>query len=110
MSNWASSKRRKDPAGWSAIRAFVIEQAGGRCQEFLTTPDPATSTTLTAPCNYPGRDVDHLIPLSRGGTDDIENLRLLCTWHHKQKTQREAASARKPISERRPKSKHPGLN
>lgn len=26
--------------------------------------------------------VDHIIPLSRGGTDDVANLRYMCSWHN----------------------------
>lgn len=29
--------------------------------------------------------VDHIVPLSRGGTDDLANLRFLCTSHNSQK-------------------------
>lgn len=31
-------------------------------------------------------DVEHVIALENGGTDDDENLQILCEWHHKQKT------------------------
>jgi 5-methylcytosine-specific restriction protein A len=31
-------------------------------------------------------EVDHIIPLHKGGTDDFSNLRGLCTEHHYQKT------------------------
>lgn len=38
----------------------------------------------------PGKQVDHIVPLAKGGTDDLENLQLLCIECHKIKTQREA--------------------
>lgn len=60
-------------------------------------------------CTYPGKDVDHIVNLKSGGTDDITNLQLLCDWHHKQKTAKEAAAARKPRTERHPREQHPGL-
>jgi 5-methylcytosine-specific restriction protein A len=60
-------------------------------------------------CTYPGKDVDHIINLASGGTDDLSNLQLLCDWHHKQKTAKEAAAKRKPRTERHPREQHPGL-
>ena len=45
-------------------------------------------------CDAPGCDadqhltIDHVVPLSRGGTDDIENLRFLCRKHNSQKGSR----------------------
>lgn len=45
-------------------------------------------------CQVDGCDVqdklgiDHIIPLSRGGTDDLFNLRLLCLSHNSQKGDR----------------------
>ena len=95
---WESSRRRKDPPYWPKLRERVIERALGVCE----APD----------CFYPGQDVDHIVNLANGGDDSMANLQLLCPWHHKQKTAKEAAEARKklpPIRERRAKEKHPGL-
>ena len=39
-------------------------------------------------CGQPATDVDHIVPLSRGGTHDAENLQALCHSHHSQKTTR----------------------
>ncbi len=36
-----------------------------------------------------GEELDHELPLHRGGTDDDENLSLRCTDHHRRKTARE---------------------
>ncbi len=38
--------------------------------------------------------LDHIIPLFKGGTDDRENLQGLCAECHRIKTQREAFEAR----------------
>jgi len=38
-------------------------------------------------------DVDHIIALENGGTDDDDNLQILCEWHHKQKTGDDHAQA-----------------
>lgn len=103
---WESSTRRPDPPGWKALRQRVISRAQGQC-EYLP---PATGQAQTSQrCFYPGKDVDHIVNVANGGTDDMENLQLLCDWHHKQKTQAEAKANRKPRSERHPGEKHPGI-
>lgn len=38
-----------------------------------------------------GSDVDHIVPLEQGGTNEQSNLELLCEPCHKAKTAREAA-------------------
>lgn len=37
----------------------------------------------------PGNDVDHIKPISQGGSNELSNLQLLCKNCHKQKTARE---------------------
>ena len=39
-------------------------------------------------CGAYGEEVDHIIPVSLGGTGDLWNLRLLCIPHHKMETDR----------------------
>lgn len=103
---WQSSRRRKDPPGWANIRQAVIQRAMGQCEY---TPPASASPGNPQRCGFPGTDVDHIINLAQGGTDDLPNLQLLCPWHHKQKTAQEARAARTIRTERRPKEKHPGL-
>jgi 5-methylcytosine-specific restriction enzyme A len=97
--NWDSSRRPKDPPGWSTTREYVIQRAGGRCQH-------------ESGCNHEGKDVDHIVNLASGGDHHVDNLRLLCPWHHKQKTAQEAAKARARMPSRRETrapQPHPGL-
>ena len=95
--NWDSSKRRPDPPGWKTTRQYVIARAGGLCQH-------------EDGCTYQGSDVDHIVNVANGGSDHVDNLRLLCDWHHKRKTAQEAAKARGPRpSTWRGKEKHPGI-
>lgn len=104
--NWDSSTRRQDPPHWPQLKTLVKQRAGGFCQHMtegdLLEPEPKR-------CHYPGTEVDHIINLASGGTDDPANLQLLCTWHHKQKTAQEAAAKRKPRTERHPREQHPGF-
>jgi 5-methylcytosine-specific restriction endonuclease McrA len=39
-------------------------------------------------CGEPATCVDHIIPRSRGGSDDPRNLRASCTWHNLRKWDR----------------------
>lgn len=104
--NWDTSTRRKDPPYWPALRTLVINRALGLCEHI----NDSTSSHPGQRCTYKGTDVDHIVNLKSGGSDDPTNLQLLCTWHHKQKTAKEAAAARKPRTERHPREKHPGLS
>jgi 5-methylcytosine-specific restriction endonuclease McrA len=59
-------------------------------------------------CGEPGTEVDHIIPMA----DDhsLEALQLLCTYHHGQKTGREASAVAHTKPPRaRPAEAHPGL-
>lgn len=55
------------------MRQQVKRAAGGKC----------------ALCPMPGAEVDHITPLSRGGTDDLGNMQLLCSACHEKKTREE---------------------
>lgn len=39
-----------------------------------------------------GTQLDHVVPISAGGSDDRTNLQMLCNEHHREKTLREAAA------------------
>jgi 5-methylcytosine-specific restriction protein A len=67
------------------------------------------NTGIEERCPYPGVDVDHIINLKSGGTNDLSNLQYLCTYHHRKKTEREARAARKYVSRNHPGEPHPGI-
>lgn len=96
---WNTDRNKKNPPGWARLRKKILERDQRICHI----------------CNEPGADaVDHLIPLSEGGTHDEANLAAVHdeVWPrcHKKKTSAEAnrARARMPKA-KRPVEKHPGL-
>lgn len=100
---WAGSNRAATlPADWPRRRRRIIRRDDGRC------------TALDSEgvrCTWPGTDVDHITPHSLGGTDEDDNLTLLCTWHHAHKSAQEggAAAAKTRVCTARPSSTHPAL-
>lgn len=98
--NWAGSKRRSElPSNWyTEIRPAVLERDGHRCT--------ATLRNETR-CAEPGTDVDHI---GDPQVHSMENLRLLCSWHHDRRSSAQGNAARgRPPSLRRPAEKHPGI-
>ena len=62
-------------------------------------------------CGQPGHEVDHITPISQGGTHNLENLRVLCHQCHKKKTTQETRTgkAKKKKLLNLPQQPHPGL-
>lgn len=52
------------------MNAAVMEAAGGRC----------------ARCGAPASEVDHVVPLARGGGNEVANMRPLCAPCHRAAT------------------------
>ncbi len=75
-------------------RQAAWKRAGGRC-ELLEEGKRCRSTKRC--------QVDHITPVSQGGTHHLDNLRVLCGYHHAQKTAQEGGGYR----QRRPKSDPP---
>ena len=67
---------------WMTIREKVLRQA------------PHCVDCLKGGQVTPADEVDHILPLSMGGTDDLTNLQGLCYEHHKAKTKREIEQMR----------------
>lgn len=61
------------PPGWANRRAMVLLRDGYRCVR----------------CGAPAEEVDHRLPRSRGGGDELTNLRSLCRPCHKEITRRQ---------------------
>ena len=61
------------PRDWHKRRAKVKRRDGGRCVR----------------CGGTGTHVDHIVPVSKGGSWELANLQLLCVACHSQKTRME---------------------
>lgn len=98
-----SSKRRLElPHNWyTEIVPTVKRRDGNVCQ----WPRPSRAGGI---CGQPGRDVDHKTDRN---SHRLEDLWLLCRWHHRKKTEAESAEARRAILDktRHPVEKNPGL-
>ena len=70
------TKRQRRPVRviWQQIRQQIWERDGGRCQ------GPYCLDALPIPLE--AAQIDHITPLSRGGTNDLVNLRVLCRRCH----------------------------
>ena len=64
--------------------AQIFAASGGRCH--------ICSRTLRPGDDY---EIDYIIALSRGGTDDDANLAPACIWCHEQKTSEDITDAAK---------------
>lgn len=70
--NTVSGVSVKSGAGWWALVKSVTERSGGRCE----------SRTAGVRCSNRAREVHHIIPLSKGGTNTKSNAIHLCQYHH----------------------------
>lgn len=84
------------PPDWDRLRKQQLEADGYRCR--YVSPDTGQRCTAHA------TDVDHA-----GDADDHDDLRSLCSWHHKQRTGRQGATSPRRARASRPREKHPGL-
>lgn len=99
MTGWAgSTRRRRLPVDWPARRARVLQRDGHAC---TWIQDDGLR------CAAHATDVDHIV---RGEDHSDDNLRSLCSFHHRRKSGREGALARsKRPTINRPAERHPGL-
>lgn len=78
------SQRYKDPE-YVRNRAVAWRRAGGQC-ELITDGKRCGSRDRG--------QVDHIVNLAAGGTHHLDNLRVLCRFHHQQKTAQEGKGYR----------------
>lgn len=65
-------------------RAQLFEAAGGRCAICTRKLGPQDTWEL-----------DHIIPIAAGGSDDDDNLRVACSWCHAPKSSDDTTAAAK---------------
>lgn len=80
-----SSNRRGYDARWRKIRAAVLRE------------QPLCVECLGAGVVTAANEVDHIVPLSQGGTNEWDNLQPLCKSCHSKKTRREMAGGIKSL-------------
>lgn len=84
--NWHNNQhaaKRTRGATWQAIRQRIMMRDKGLCQECLRQGRYT-----------PAAVVDHIKPISQGGTDADTNLQALCKAHHDDKTRAESRQGR----------------
>lgn len=78
-----SRQQRGYGAAWDKLRVRILRRDSGLCRPCLAV---GRVTVATA--------VDHVVPRSRGGSDDESNLQSICNDCHRIKTQAEANAGR----------------
>ena len=81
---------------WGAMRGLILRRDKKTCQRCGTTtpPSPPSNPRAWSSRSDPW-DVDHIIRVVDGGTDDPENLRLLCIPCHKEAGYEQRSAAAK---------------
>ncbi|WP_396668131.1 HNH endonuclease [Microbacterium sp. R86528] len=96
---------RRLPPNWRAIRAAVLARDGQQCTWDAdgNAPDHALGSRCTETGTGPGGrlEVDHIVPRYRGGTDEPDNLRTLCAFHHRERSARQKVANRASYGSRR---------
>jgi 5-methylcytosine-specific restriction protein A len=92
--NRASSHARGYNSGkWITLRKLVLERDGYICQARVLFT--LGGRRIDGPCARDATHVDHVVPKSAGGTDELDNLRALCPQHHAKKTAQEGQGGRR---------------
>ena len=96
VGNFISHQTLRSQGAPRRLRARVLARDQGRCQ--IGGPD----------CRGVAVEVDHVVPVSEGGLDELDNLQSVCSACHSVKTQAEAQRARRKFSRRRAPAPRPG--
>ena len=84
VNNWASKTKYRKSSGyeWAARREKALKRDGYLCQQCLEIGRVVIA-----------KEVDHITPVSKGGTDEYSNLVSLCSICHKSKSKAESGIA-----------------
>jgi 5-methylcytosine-specific restriction protein A len=98
---WAGSNRRDElPSDWKKIRGRILARDGYQCTHVRYDTGRRCTETLNLEVDHIGDKDDH----------DPANLRVLCRYHHGQRTARQGAEGRRRQARptrRRPSDDHP---
>jgi hypothetical protein len=77
------------------LRRHILERNGYTCQ---VCGAGAGEESLCEPGKKCRLEIDHNTPISQGGTDDEHNLRAVCVWYNKDKSNLKVPTTRDAIS------------
>lgn len=82
---------RKDPTAIRLKRLHALRRYRSRADRITRAQIRAVIArdVVCQACGGPGKDIDHIIPVSKGGGTDLKNLQLLCRCCHQKKSRRE---------------------
>lgn len=84
----ASGKRAKGKADYTRLRGRKLQRL--RMDVWRASPACKACERIVGPDQF---ELDHIKPLHKGGTDDWDNLQVLCIECHKAKTAKENGSS-----------------
>ena len=97
---WVQRLKRKADLRKRLFDAILAKQ-GGQCAKSFVTCEVVGDGYATHKCTWGNKplpsgaaDLDHIVPLADGGTDDEDNLQVLCKCCHGLKTEAETHARR----------------
>lgn len=78
------------PKPWEGSTRRALDSLTAKDRHRIRDRDRWTCQT----CGRPGSDVDHIVPLARGGSNDEANLQVLCVPCHQRKSAHEGVEGR----------------
>lgn len=77
------------------LRRLILERNGFTCQVCGAGAGEESGCEPGKKCRL---QIDHIVPISQGGTDDEHNLRAVCVYYNKDKANLKVPTARDAIS------------
>ena len=77
------------------LRRHILDRNGFTCQVCGAGAGEDSGCAPGKPCRL---QIDHVIPISQGGTDDDHNLRAVCVYYNKDKSNLKVPTSRDAIS------------
>lgn len=77
------------------LRRFILERNGYTCQVCGAVAGEESLCEQGKKCRL---EIDHTVPISQGGKDEANNLRAVCVWYNKDKSNLKVPTSRDAIS------------